>query len=435
MARRPTNAVPGYLFHRARGVAYVNMNGKVIYLPGEYGSKESRAEYDRLIALWTLSGRQLPDQLAPAPTQPTAASILQAALPVLSGPVRTSLTVAELADAYLTYCESYYVKDGQQTTQVRIVRDALKILLHLFAATPVTEFGPLKLGVVCDAMIAKKWCRTTVIKHLGAIKAMFKWGTSKEMVPGETHHALQAFMTPRKDRSAARETDPVEAVPDDVVQATLPYLPPVIADMVQVQRLTGMRPTEVCMLRGADLKMNDDVWQFEPATHKNKHHGIKRLIAIGPHAQQIIRKYLKGDPSKFIFDPHDSEHVNEAGERYTQASYRRAVHRACVKAFPYPSHLAPKTITPVGRKKQPRPESPGEWWARLSKEQRVAVKDFRDEHRWSPNQLRHTLAEDIRNKFAIDASQVVLGHARPATTAIYASNNFKRAAEIMKAVG
>ena len=47
MAKR--KRVPGYLPHKARGIAKVIINGKTHYLPGEYGSEESKAEYDRLI--------------------------------------------------------------------------------------------------------------------------------------------------------------------------------------------------------------------------------------------------------------------------------------------------------------------------------------------------------------------------------------------------
>jgi hypothetical protein len=33
----------------------------------------------------------------------------------------------------------------------------------------VAQVGPLKLARVRDTMIARGWCRTTVIKHLSAV--------------------------------------------------------------------------------------------------------------------------------------------------------------------------------------------------------------------------------------------------------------------------
>jgi hypothetical protein len=43
--------VPRYCLHKARGTAYVRLEGQVKYLPGNYGSPESRAEHDRLVGL------------------------------------------------------------------------------------------------------------------------------------------------------------------------------------------------------------------------------------------------------------------------------------------------------------------------------------------------------------------------------------------------
>ena len=57
---RLTTAVPKYRRHNKK-YAIVRINGHEFYL-GAYGSKASRAEYDRLIAEWISNGRQLPRQ-------------------------------------------------------------------------------------------------------------------------------------------------------------------------------------------------------------------------------------------------------------------------------------------------------------------------------------------------------------------------------------
>jgi hypothetical protein len=43
------------------------------------------------------------------------------------------------------------------------------------------------------------------------------------------------------------------------VERTLPHLPPMVADMVRIQRFVGCRPAEVCLLRPADLDRSGDV--------------------------------------------------------------------------------------------------------------------------------------------------------------------------------
>ena len=50
-----------------------------------------------------------------------------------------------------------------------------------------------------------------------------------------------------------RETEPVKPVADRDVDAILPFLSPQTRAMVEVQRLTGMRPGEVVLMRGCDI--------------------------------------------------------------------------------------------------------------------------------------------------------------------------------------
>jgi integrase len=54
---------------------------------------------------------------------------------------------------------------------------------------------------------------------------------------------------------------------------------------------------------------------------------------------------------------------------------------------------------------------------------------------WSPNQLRHTAATEIRKKFGLEAAQVVLGHSTADITQVYAERNQKLAAEVIRQIG
>ena len=53
----------------------------------------------------------------------------------------------------------------------------------------------------------------------------------------------------------------------------------------------------------------------------------------------------------------------------------------------------------------------------------------------SPLQLRHTAATMIRSQFGLEASQVVLGHARADVTQLYAERDLSRAHAIMIEIG
>jgi integrase len=223
----------------------------------------------------------------------------------------------------------------------------------------------------------------------------------------------------------------------------------VVADMARLQLLAGMRPGEVIMMRPCDLTMRTDgAWVYRPESHKTEHHGRERRIFIGPEAQTILRPYLDRQPMAFCFSPSESVdqiHAERRAKRkspltpsqrarqrkpaprrapsstgYTSASYRRSIERACEAAFGMPAELRN-----IDR------QLPPEDVDRL----RQQAAEWRDRHAWHPNQLRHARATVIREKFGLEAAQVVLGHSDPRVTQIYAERNFTLAANVMQQIG
>ena len=55
--------------------------------------------------------------------------------------------------------------------------------------------------------------------------------------------------------------------------------------------------------------------------------------------------------------------------------------------------------------------------------------------RWSPNQLRHAAATEIRRRFGLEAAQVVLGHSKADVTQVYAERDSTLAARVMLEMG
>src|SRR4051794_38308512 len=96
---------PSYCRHKASGQAVVRIDGKDCYL-GPYGTPESRAEYDRLIAEWLGNGRSLP---AASPAE--------------------GLSVAELILTFWRWAEEHYgPASGPTGGELENVRVALKPL-------------------------------------------------------------------------------------------------------------------------------------------------------------------------------------------------------------------------------------------------------------------------------------------------------------------
>lgn len=288
---RLTVRVPKYRLHKRSGQALVTLNGRDFYL-GPYGSEESKAEYDRLIAEWQLAGRQHPESSQPA----------------------GGISVDELILAYLEHVESYYRKHGEATSSQQHIRDALRPLHEMYGTTPAAEFGPLALKALRRQQVDEgRWCRTTINKQAGIIKRMFRWGVENELVPPAVHQGLQAVSGLKRGRCGARETEPVKPVPEAHVEAVLKHAPPPVAAMIELQRLTGMRPGEVVIMRGCDVDTTGKLWAYTPASHKTEHHGRPRVIYLGPKAQEILEPWLEPDLQAYLFSPAEAEEARNSG--------------------------------------------------------------------------------------------------------------------------
>jgi integrase len=318
---------PSYRHHKPSNQAVVTLDRRDIYL-GRYNSPESRAEFDRLLAEWLSNGRRL---LAPE--------------------AGSDLSVNEIAQAYLRHADAYYVKNGKPTVEPGNIRLAIRPLRQLYGHTLAREFGPLALKTVRSAMAQANICRSEINRRIGRIVRIFKWAVSEELVPPSVHQALQTVPGLRRGRVDVRESEPVRPVPDAFVDAIKPYVSRQVWAMVELQRLTGMRPGEVCTMRTADIDSSGRVWIYTPKRHKTEHHGRERRIYLGPTAQAILRPWLRTELAAYLFSPAEamSERRTEMrkrrktrvqpsqrnraksrpkkrpGDLYTTESYRRAI--------------------------------------------------------------------------------------------------------------
>ena len=414
-----SNSLPKYRKHRATGQAIVTLDGRDFYL-GPYGTKASKLEYDRLIGEWLANGRTLK----------TGDSL--------------DLTISELLIRYWDHAKVYYRKNNAITSEVAAIKSALRPLRELYSKQLARDFGPLALEAVRQRMIDQGWSRTGINKAVSRIRRLFKWAVSKELIPASVIQALSTVDGLRKNRTEASESEPTLPIEDAIVQITLGYMPETVADMVIVQRLTGMRPGEVCMMRPKDIDRTSEVWLYRPHSHKTEHHERQRTIPVGPKGQEVLLRYLARDPEMYCFRPCDSEvkrraevhsrrktpiscgnrpgarrkkkAKRKAGESYCVDSYRRAIHRSCDKAFPHPKlgYIMRASFTEV---------------------EQIELREWQKKHRWSPNQLRHTAATEIRREYGLEAAQVILGHSELGVTQVYAERDLAKGIEVAKKIG
>ena len=156
-----TIRTPSYRLHKPTGRAVVTLCGRDLYL-GEYGTRESRAEYDRIIGEWLANGRTLPG----------------------SGSGNgADVTNSEMLLAFLAWAETYYVKNGRMTNEVFHVRYAIKPIRELYGDKLARDFGPLQLKTVRQAIIETGICRSEVNRRVRIIVRGYKWAVAEGMIP------------------------------------------------------------------------------------------------------------------------------------------------------------------------------------------------------------------------------------------------------------
>lgn len=327
------------------------------------------------------------------------------------------LCVCDIAARYLLHAETYY-RDvrGRKTSSYDGARMAVRALEPYFDV-PAVEFGPLRLQSMRALLVEQRRPRVTCNRIVKAVRRLFKWAASQELISVATSDALATVDPLLAYRTTAPELPPVRPVPDDVLEATIAYLPKVVADMARLHRLTGARPSELCSMRPFDIDQSDaEVWEYRPLHHKTAWRGEERVIHIGPKAQAILKPYLERAADAFCFSPRESE---EARHKEQRASRKSPVQ---------PSQRN-------RRKKNPkRPAS--DCYTRDSYRraiQRAAA--AAGVHQWFPNQLRHSAGTEIRKLFGIEASQTRLGHKSLDVTQVYAERNLKLSRDVAHRIG
>jgi integrase len=390
-----SKGIPAYCLHKHTGQARVRLDGQDVYL-GVHGSDESRRKYEELV-------RKLITE--------RAARELKARVEIA-----TDLTINELALSYIERARTYYVKRGRTTPEFGNVCLAIKAVRERHGHELVTAFGPLKLKAIRDQWIAKRLVRAQINARVDRVRRMFAWGVEEELVPPAVLQALGTVKGLREGRCAAKEGRKVTPVPDGHVDAVRPFVSRQVWTMIELQRLTGMRPGEVAAMRTLDIKMAGDVWEYRPAEHKTEHVEKDRVIHIGPRAREVLGPWLRSNLEEYLFQPKEAKAERAArmraarktpvqpsqrnrrktrprrapAERYTKDSYARAIARACEKAgVPH----------------------------------------------WAPNRLRHGLGTRVRHEMGLEAAQVVLGHSKADVTQVYAERNQQLAREAMARLG
>lgn len=381
--------VPSYRRHSS-GQARVTIRGRDILL-GPWDSEQSRQAYARVVA----------EYLANQGT----VSVPRASTEVCAG---------ELIADYLVHIKHYH----GDTTERENIKRALAPVAKLYAELPANEFGPVQFKAVRadwthksveidtladDSKPQKARSRGYVNSQMARVLRFLKWCVGEGKLPSSVYEACKCVEPLKRGKCDLEDTPPVEAVPIELVNATVKHLTKVLAAMVKFQLATACRPGELVRLTPGMVDRSGEVWIIRLTEHKTASRGKQRVIYVGPKAQAILKPYLLRGSDVPCFSPLESE-------KQRRGKYKR-------------------------RTKRPdRPIGNAYDTSSYGKAIKYACKRAKLQH-WSPNQLRHTAATIIRKQFGLEAAQVILGHSELSVTQVYAEADQEKAIEIARKIG
>jgi integrase len=408
---------------------------RTVYL-GKYGSPESYAELARLGAERSIS-----------PSHVTYVSeLLERFWFYAAGGQRQG------PDGRTETIKGFYTDaDGRPTKELINFQLTLRPLRRLYGHTRVRDFGPLAFRAVQAAIASGSWlsdeerasrlargkpcrvCRKTTNQRCNRIRRVWKWAASFELIPLEKYEALRTVPGIPAGRGLAVEHPDVESVPGPDLRAALEQLGPVPRAICQFILYTGARPGETVPLRlgeinrdpsielqpGVTIHPGGRVWVYRPDQHKTMHLGHRRVILIGPKAQETLQPLLEGlSDDDYVFSP-----------RRAMAAWR-AEQRRRRQTPVQPSQLDRRL---AGR---PPRKGPGLHYTVDSLAQAVRKACARAEvEPWHPHQLRHNAASILADDFGPEVARIALGQETLDVTRIYIQDDYRKVAAAIGQVG
>ncbi len=241
---RPVS-IPKLSQHKASGKAVVRLSGVDVYC-GMFGTPEAKQACDQAIAVWLARGRT-PDQTR--------------RIGKVAGSQSVGISVNQVLHSFWLHAEKHYRgPEGKPTSQLAEYRQTIRAIRELYGLEAVEKFGPLALKAVREKMVFAGLSRSEVNRRVMLARRIFKWAAGEELITFEVYQRLTAVGGLQKGRTSARETDPVQPVADEVVEATLPHLNNQNRKLIQFIRLTGCRPGEGCRLRQCEIDTTEAIW-------------------------------------------------------------------------------------------------------------------------------------------------------------------------------
>lgn len=236
---------------------------------------------------------------------------------------------------------------------------------------------------------------------------MLRWGVGRKLFPVTNLQEIKEVPPiGRGDEVYDLEVrEKREAVPDEAVRQTLPFLPPMVADMVRIQRAACMRPSEVCSLTVSDiLTAQDGVVCYK--RHKTARYHVKRFFCFTPSEMALLRKYCEGKGAdEAVFDP----------KAHKLALWRSQIRKTLTpKEWQAKEHAWAEKLSKGNAFWQV-----GDYSKNIARALKQAAKAGVRIPHWTPYQLRHASVTENSIAMGQENAAFVAGHLSVSTTARY----------------
>ena len=388
------NKVPGLLNHKGKNLGYsIDPRNKKRIYHGQWGLRETKSKYQVWLAEYLSATTQPESQSSEDTTTPAGEPML-----------------ADLVTAFMQWADGYYrnPKTNLPTSQHHVLRSAIRELKPWVESGMLCkDFKTKDLLAVRAAIVnrdimpqsqftpKKKLSISSVNILICKIRLCFKKGVEFGLVPVEVFQALLCVQNLNwRTAPTLRNPEPIKPAETVSLAKIQSYLKPVYQVLMKVHRTTGMRVKELVEMRWSEItpeKNDPTLYCYQPATHKNSHRGQERKIYIHEDLIAAMKSIRKKVWEKDLVWCSCGKGINAGYHgQMTTAAYYLAIKGAI---------------------------------RRYNRDNKIQIARF------TPLQIRHLVATEIRETDGIEAAAATLGHARLNTTEIYAEQSFTKAKE------
>jgi integrase len=424
MARKPE---PRRYVRGGREYVRVTLSGNTIHL----GPADEPAVWEegwRLVRAWEEAGR-----VWPIPNEK------QARAGVRRKPATAPL-IGNLIPPFLEWARATH-----HPNRYSVYEQAMGLLedVHTFTAA---QFGAPELKHWRNHTLRRlrkangdRYAHSTLAEFLTIVKQLATWAEDDHLATGVpvgwAGELSKVPMWPQdgRDSLAARR---VGAVPEYVLEATLPHLSPTLQNAVKFQLATGRRSGEFLDLTWEQIDRGQEPWRVVREQHKTaKSTGSDLLFGIGPLARECLQAQMAatGSMAGVVFP-------TPAGRAYRSDTYRSAIQRAAC--------LATWELWTEAEREQHEEA----WRAKLTSKQVAAHRDQKRQTIierivwnamragaktliWHPHQLRHNAEQRAEAGAGVMAGKDLLGNRTLDATEAYRKSSEQRQLEMAERFG